>query len=980
METITKQSQFQLSSPCNFNRFRRYPVRVRSSSTAVQPVFEFSESSTAPSLEAKPSTLPPRWRYSAESVFSCFEELEKPISLDAVKQVHAQIAKMDREDAEDAWRRLVDMYVTVDDFVSIGIIFIYVSAVESLLNHLLERIGGAVKAEALLKIVAELHRQGLVTRFHDVLAFAMKVCGDSRNSLVGGMLHGVMVKSGFVSDDFLGSVLFKMYGRACKLEEARKVFDEMRLRITFCDIMIEMYVKNQLWFEALYLFREMQFSQVECSRATIARVLQACGRLEALREGKQVHGHAIRRGLLQFVAVGNSLLSTYCKTRRLEYASLVFDGIGKRDLISWNSMISGYSTNGFLSDAWEVFREMESLGTKPDVVTWNCLISGHALHGSVEEVENIFHMMNREGIAPDAASWSSAISGFTQRNDASVSLRLFRKMLSSGMKPNASSITSILQAVAEQGTVRLGREIHGYISRNGCENDICMRTSLVDMYVKHRRLVEARRVFDHMKHRNSFTWNTLVAGYARYWCIDEALDLLSQMEEEGIHPDLITWNSLISGYSSMGQSKQALMLIRQLNKTGFAPNVVSWTALISGCAKAGNYRDALLAFNGMQKAGVQPNAATLASLISISASLASFYHGAELHCYAIKNGLDDYKYIASALVDMYSRSGNLENACRVFSRVKDKSLVCWNVMIKGYALHRLGKKAILIYEEMREMGIQPDGATFTSLLSACSHSGLLVEGWKFFDSMREELGIVPTIEHYACMIDLLGRNGYLDEALDLIKTMPVRPDASVWGSLLLACKVHQNVKLGEFVAKRLFKLEPYNSANYSLLMNLYAAQSRWGEIENLKDAMNVMGVKNKREWSWIRINKEVHVFSAKGRPHRDVGEIYFALFQLVAQMRRLGYKPDTSCLLLNTDEDQKEQMVLSHTEKLAITYGLIRTGEGIPIRVIKNTRICGDCHVAAKYISRITGRQIYVRDGCRFHEFVDGKCSCNDYW
>ncbi|KAF3782577.1 Pentatricopeptide repeat-containing protein [Nymphaea thermarum] len=980
METITRQSQFQLSSPCNFNRFSRYPVCVRSSSTRVQPILDLSESSTTSSLEAKPSTLAPQWRYPTESVFSRFDELEKPISMDAVKQIHAQIAKMNREDAVDAWKKLVDMYVNMDDFESVGIIFSHLAAAESL-NHLLETIRAAVKPEALFRIVAELHKKGLMARFEDVLAFAVKICGDSGNSLMGGMLHGVMVKTGSTSHDYLDCVFLKMYGRSCKLEEARKVFDKMSSRTTYLwDVMIEMYVKNQLWFEALEFFREMQFSLVQCSRATIARVLQACGRLEALREGKQVHGYAIRYGLLQFVAVGNSLISTYCKTRQLGSARLVFDGISNRDLISWNSMISGYALNDVLNDAWDVFQEMDSSGTKPDVVTWNCLISGHALHGSVEEVEKIFHMMNREGIKPDASSWSSAISGFSRRNDASVSLRLFRKMLSSGTKPNASSITSILQAVAEQGTARLGREIHGHISRNGYENDICMRTSLVEMYVKHGRLVEARRVFDYMKHRNSFTWNTLVAGYARNRHIGEALDLLNQMEEEGIQPDLITWNSLISGYSRMGQSKQALVLIRQLNKTGFTPNVVSWTAMISGCSKAGNYGDALLAFREMQKAGIQPNAATVASLVSVTAALASFHQGAELHCYAIRNGLDDYKYVASALVDMYSRSGSLENAYHVFSKIKDKNLVCWNAMIKGYALHRLGEKAISIYDEMREIGIQPDGVTFTSLLSACSHSGLLVEGWKFFDSMREEFGVIPTIEHYACMIDLLGRNGYLDEALDLIKTMPLRPDTSVWGSLLLACKVHQNVKLAEFVAKRLFKLEPYNSANYSLLMNLYAAQSRWDEIENLKDAMNVIGVRNKRGWSWIWINKEVHVFSAKGRPHRDMGEIYFELCQLVAQMRRLGYKPDTSCVILKADEDQKEQMVLSHSEKLAITYGLIKTGEGMPIRVIANTRICGDCHVAAKYISRITGRKIYLRDGCRFHEFVNGKCSCNDYW
>ncbi|KAK9279902.1 hypothetical protein L1049_013586 [Liquidambar formosana] len=230
------------------------------------------------------------------------------------------------------------------------------------------------------------------------------------------------------------------------------------------------------------------------------------------------------------------------------------------------------------------------------------------------------------------------------------------------------------------------------------------------------------------------------------------------------------------------------------------------------------------------------------------------------------------------------------------------------------------------------------------------------------------------------MVDLLGRAGYLDEAWDFIQTMPLEPDATVWGALLGSCRIHKNSELAEIAAKNLFKLEPYNSANYVLMMNLYSVLNRWEDVEHVRGLMGAVGLKNRHVFSWIQIDQTVHVFSAEEKPHPEAGEIYFELYKLVSDIKKLGYVPDVNCVYQNIDKVEKEKVLLSHTEKLAITYGLIKMKSSAPIRVIKNTRVCSDCHTAAKYMSLVRSHEIFLKDGVRFHHFKEGKCSCNDYW
>lgn len=844
-------------------------------------------------------------------------------------------------------KSLISSYVKFNDFRAATMIFFVGFARNyvfwsSFLDEL-QSCGGQTRR--VLEVFGELCGKGVVFD-SKVLTLVLKMCSSLMDPWLGLQIHADLVKKGFDLDVHLKCALMNFYGRCWELESANQVFNEMveKKELAWNEV-IMLNLRNERWEKAMELFRGMQFSCAKAYASTVAKLLHCCSKVGALEEGKQIHGYVLKFALESDLLVSNSLINMYSRNNRLELARRVFGLMQDHNLSSWNSIISAYATHGYLNDAWNVLKEMESSDVKHDIITWNCLLSGHALHGSHKAV-----------------------------------LKILRRMQVVGFRPNSSSITSVLQAVIELGILNFGREIHGYVTRNELDFDAYVVTSLLDMYVKHNDIGKANAVFSCMKNkRNIVAWNTLISGYSFKGLFDDARKLMNEMEEEGITPDLVTWNSLISGYSMWGKDDEALGLIHQVKSSGMSPNVVSWTALVSGSSQNGSYRESLEFFSQMQREGIRPNSVTLSSLLRNCGGLSLLQKGKEIHSFSIKNGFIEDVFVATALIDMYCKSGNLKAAYEVFERIENKTLATWNCLIMGFAIYGLGKEVVSLFEQMLGADIIPDAITFTAVLSGSKNSGLVNEGWKYFDSMSSVYGIIPTIEHYSCMVDLLGRAGYLDEAWDFMQSMPLKPDATIWGALLGSCRIHKNIQLAEIASKKLFELEPYNSANYVLMLNLYAMFDRWGDVERIKDLMSDIGVKNGQVWSWVEIDQIIHVFCA-GENHPDEGEIYYELYHLVSEMKKLGYKPDVKCVYQNIDDSEKEKVLLSHTEKLAITYGLIKSRSITPIRVIKNSRICPDCHTAAKYMSLVKNREIFLRDGSRFHHFSEGKCSCNDCW
>ncbi|KAL0312423.1 UNVERIFIED_CONTAM: Pentatricopeptide repeat-containing protein [Sesamum radiatum] len=371
---------------------------------------------------------------------------------------------------------------------------------------------------------------------------------------------------------------------------------------------------------------------------------------------------------------------------------------------------------------------------------------------------------------------------------------------------------------------------------------------------------------------------------------------------------------------------------------------------------------------------------TLVSVVSACAHLGALYLGRSTHGYLLRNLSGFNVAVQTSLIDMYIRCGSLDKGMSLFQRMARKNRKSYTVVVSGLANHGRGEEALHVFEQMLGEGLEPDDVVYVGVLSACSHAGLVKKGMRCFDRMRFEHCIEPTIQHYGCMVDLMGRAGMIDEAFELIKSMPMGPNDVIWRSLLSSCKVHQNVELGEIAAEHLFQLKTQNAGDYLMLSNIYAEAGRWQDVSTTRVKMACMGLGQVPGSSSVEVKRKVHKFLSNDKSHPQCYEIYEMLHQMEWQLKFEGYSPDTSQVLLDVDEEEKKQRLSSHSQKLAIAFSLIHASQGSPIRIARNVRMCSDCHTYSKLISVIYEREIIVRDRNVFHHFRDGTCSCKDYW
>jgi pentatricopeptide repeat protein len=382
----------------------------------------------------------------------------------------------------------------------------------------------------------------------------------------------------------------------------------------------------------------------------------------------------------------------------------------------------------------------------------------------------------------------------------------------------------------------------------------------------------------------------------------------------------------------------------------------------------------------MQQEGVQPNCVTFVTVLNACASVIVLEEGRCVHHQIIQSALESDVFVGNSLLDMYGKCVSIEDAWKVFHKMPSRDVVTWNAMLGGCAMHGHGREALRHFEQMCDEGVQPDDITFVCVLSACSHAGLVDEGMCLYASMIRDYMIPAKLEHYTCMVDLLGRAGHLQEAENMIMAMPCKPQAAAWMALLGACRIHGNVGMAERVAKRILEMERENAAVYVLLSNIYAAAGNRHLCENVERQRKERGAKKQPGCTWIEVNNEVHTFVVQDQDHPQMIEIHAELQRLSGLMHNAGYVPCTELVLDDVEEEEKVSHLCHHSEKLAIAFGLINTAPGTPLRIRKNLRVCKDCHTSTKFISKIVRRAIMVRDANRFHHFEDGVCSCMDYW
>ncbi|KAL3829833.1 hypothetical protein ACJIZ3_018635 [Penstemon smallii] len=457
-----------------------------------------------------------------------------------------------------------------------------------------------------------------------------------------------------------------------------------------------------------------------------------------------------------------------------------------------------------------------------------------------------------------------------------------------------------------------GRQIHALIVKSPFGSNIYVGSSLLDLYAKAGKIIEAQSVFESLPER-----------------------------------DIVSCTAIISGYAQLGLDKDALELFRKLHREGMVSNYI-----------------------------------TYASLLTALSGLAAFEYGRQVHTHVLRSKQPFYIVLQNSLIDMYSKCGNLTYARRIFDNMPQRTVISWNAMLMGYTKHGNGKAVVDLYNMMKEENkVNPDSTTLLTVLSGCSHGGIENIGLELFDEMANvNDGIDLGIEHYGCVVDLLGRAGKVERALQFIKNMPFEPNGAIWGSLLGACRAHMNVAVGKIAGARLLETEPENSGNYVILCNLYASEGNWDEVRKLRDLMKEKAVMKEPGKSWIEFGHTLHTFYATDRSHPRKEEVFMKVRELSERVKAAGYIPDLSSVLYDVDEEQKEKVLLGHSEKLALAFGMISICEAKPIRIMKNLRICVDCHNFAKFVSRVYNREIFIRDKSRFHHIVSGMCSCGDYW
>jgi pentatricopeptide repeat protein len=683
-----------------------------------------------------------------------------------------------------------------------------------------------------------------------------------------------------------------------------------------------------------------------------------------------------------------SQISRYARIGQIENARRLFDQMHDKSIVVWNSIVAGYFQNSQPREARILFDRMPERNT----VSWNGLISGYIKNGMVTEAKNIFDMMPERNVV----SWTVMVRGYLQEGMISEAETLFWQI----PEKNVVSWTVMLGGLIQEGRVDEARQLFDMMP----EKDVVARTSMIGGYCQEGRLAEAREIFDEMPRRNVITWTAMISGYVHNQRVDVARKLFEVMPEK----NEVSWTAMLMGYIQCGRIKEASELFDAMPVKsivvcnamilGFGHNGEvakarwvfdqmkekddgTWSAMIKAYERKGFELEALNLFDMMQREGFRPNVPSLISVLCICASLASLDHGKQVHAQLVRSKFDLDVYVASVLITVYVKCGNLVNAKLVFDRFAPKDIVIWNSIITGYAQHGLGEEALQVFHEMCSLNILPDDVTFVGVLSACSYTGKVKEGHEIFESMNSKYQVEPRTAHYACMVDLLGRSGQVNEAMNLIENMPVEADAIVWGALLGACRTHMKLDLAEVAAKKLVQLEPENSGPYILLSNIYASKGKWSDVADLRKRMRARSVSKSPGCSWIEVEKKVHMFTGgdgMGHPEQEI--IMRMLERLSGLLKEAGYCPDGSFVLHDVDEEEKVHSLGYHSEKLAVAYGLLKVPDGMPIRVMKNLRVCGDCHSAIKLMAKVTGREIILRDANRFHHFKDGLCSCRDYW
>lgn len=612
--------------------------------------------------------------------------------------------------------------------------------------------------------------------------------------LEGKLLHVLVVKTGLDGDKFLSNLLVSMYGRFGLVEESCCVFDSMQERsLVSWSAIISACTQHGHTEKAISLFHSMHQVGLVPNNITFVSILTVCAGLCALEEGRSLHALLIEHGIEIDAFLGTSLVSMYGKCRDLDAAKQVFNSMESHDTVMWNAMIATCQ------------QQEDSM-----------------------EAANLFVLMQEREIQPDK-----------------------------------STFVSVISAYASTRRINGGRFVHICIVKFGLDSLLDVTNALVHMHGMCGFVEDAWSVFYHIEQPDVVSWNSMIAACAQEGSFNEAFHLFHEMLDVHVEPtratflnmlsaciapealsvgksihefiseargelDMLVATALIDMYSKCGAAEDARLVFDAVER----PDVICWNAMIVCYAQQGLYGiQALLLFQKMIQRGSKPDKITFSSILSACADLGALLEGKLIYTCIVENGFDSEIGTVHALIHMYGKCGRLDEARALFNRLRPKELISWNAMITAYSQQGYGKQAVEFYEKMLQEDVRPDEVTFVSLLSACSHAGLIDEGHGYFISMSVVYNLSPSLEHYVCLIDLFGRAGWLEEAEDLIQVMPHKATSAAWSAMLSGCRFHKDIERARFAARKLAELEPGAETSYVLLSNLYSTEGSWEDAE-----------------------------------------------------------------------------------------------------------------------------------------------------
>ncbi|PIA33526.1 hypothetical protein AQUCO_04100160v1 [Aquilegia coerulea] len=681
----------------------------------------------------------------------------------------------------------------------------------------------------------------------------LKACTSLGLISHGLLIHQHTIVNGYSSDAYIATSIVHMYSKLGQTYLARKVFDEMSERnVVPWSAIIGCYSRVGDVEMAFCMLNEMRLQGIQPNSVTLLGLL--VGILE-VRQLLCVQACVFRLGLECVLSLMNSFLNLYGKCGRVDIARSLFESMDEKDIVSWNSMVSGYSQNGYASESIELLNRMRIEGMRPDHQTFGSVVSsvasdsriqlGKLIHGQIVKagfisdmhvdttliamylkfgnVGDAFRLF--DGIVDgDVVTWTAIISGLVQNDKADEALHVFRKMLQSGVCPSTATIASALAACAQLASFGHGSSIHGYVVRQKMVLDMALQNSLITMYAKCGHLEQSWFVFDRAFNKDVVTWNAIVAGYAHSGRLDEALILFEKMRVANERPDFITVVSLLQACASLGALQQ----------------------------------------------------------------------GKLIHNFVIRNGTGRCISIDTALTDMYSKCGDLFMARKCFDEMPEQDVVSWSTIIAGYGSHGKGETALKMYYESLHSGIEPNYVIFLAVLSACSHAGFVSEGLRIFNSMSEDFRMEPKLEHRACIVDLLSRSGRVQEAYDFVKRMFQQPNIDVMGILLDACRAYKYDDLGDVISREIVALKPESAGNYVQLVHSYASMGRWDDVGEAWMQMRSLGLKKVPGWSSIELHGIIATFFVDHTSHSQYEEIMLMLKILGGEMQDTKTDPKTN--------------------------------------------------------------------------------------